>query len=96
MRLYIYTCNYSGTVAKTEPCVNEACLIIKTWINLKVAFRHNDLAWRYRHYAQNKVYGQYDLRTDLTEVWTDKDDPTHTDIPRLRKGKVGAQVINID
>ena len=55
--------------------------------------RHNDLAWRYRYYAKNNVYGQYDLRTNLTEVWKDQDNPSHTDIPRMRKGKVEAQVI---
>ncbi|KAK3594950.1 hypothetical protein CHS0354_009337 [Potamilus streckersoni] len=47
---------------------------------------HNDLSWRYYKYANNKVYS-VDLNSDLTKVWN----VTHTDIPRLRKGKLGAQ-----
>ena len=34
-----------------------------------------------------------DLRGNLAEVWTNyTTNPSHTDIPRLRKGKLGAQV----
>lgn len=52
---------------------------------------HNDLPWRYRYYADNKVYS-VDLRSNLAETWTDHaNNPSHTDIPRLRKGKLGAQ-----
>ena len=55
--------------------------------------RHNDLPWRYRYYADNKVY-TVDLRSDLSTIWNDPSGkhPSHTDIPRLRKGKLGAQV----
>lgn len=52
---------------------------------------HNDLPWRYRYYADNQVY-KVDLRGNLAEVWTNyTTNPSHTDIPRLRKGKLGAQ-----
>lgn len=51
---------------------------------------HNDLPWRYRNYVQDKVYS-VDLRSNLAEIWTRKDLPSQTDIPRLRKGKLGAQ-----
>ncbi|KAL3831964.1 hypothetical protein ACJMK2_023652 [Sinanodonta woodiana] len=47
---------------------------------------HNDLSWQYREAANNTVYS-VDLNSDLTKVWN----VTHTDIPRLRKGKLGAQ-----
>lgn len=52
---------------------------------------HNDLPWRYRYYADNKVY-EVDLRSNLADSWTNyTTNPSHTDIPRLRKGKLGAQ-----
>lgn len=52
---------------------------------------HNDLPWRYRYYADNQVY-TVDLRSNLREIWTNTTtNPSHTDIPRLRKGKLGAQ-----
>ncbi|XP_046325867.2 dipeptidase 1-like [Haliotis rufescens] len=47
---------------------------------------HNDLSWQYRKYAQNKVY-QVNLNMDLALTWN----TTHTDIKRIRDGKLGAQ-----
>ncbi|KAK3594948.1 hypothetical protein CHS0354_009335 [Potamilus streckersoni] len=47
---------------------------------------HNDLAWKYWESANNRVYSA-NLNTDLTKIWN----ITHTDIPRMRKGKIGAQ-----
>ena len=73
--------------------VHFCCFVGPINFEVLCGFRHNDLAWRYRYYAKNQVYGQHDLRTNLTEVWTNKDEPSHTDIPRLRKGKVGGQVL---
>lgn len=60
---------------------------------------HNDLPWRIRQGAKNKVYS-FDLDKDTSLLWpetmnqTDPEYPWNlpaTDIPRLRKGKVGAQ-----
>ncbi|PVD29597.1 hypothetical protein C0Q70_08852 [Pomacea canaliculata] len=45
---------------------------------------HNDLPWQYRSLLQNKVFSE---QANLTVGWN----KVHTDIPRLRKGKVGAQ-----
>lgn len=46
-------------------------------------FRHNDIPWQLRKYFMNQ----------MENVTLDKNNPEwHTDIPRLRKGKVGAQV----
>jgi len=52
-----------------------------------VLFRHNDMPVRYRFYSNTSVY-DVDMTSDLRTAWN----RSHTDIPRLRKGKVGAQV----
>ncbi|CAG7722328.1 unnamed protein product [Allacma fusca] len=52
---------------------------------------HNDLPWNIRRLAYNDLR-RVNFSEDLTQnaIWG-KDDSTHTDIPRLRKGHVGAQ-----
>lgn len=47
---------------------------------------HNDLPWQYRARVKNHV-AQLDIRQDQSKL----EDPLHTDIPRLRKGMLGAQ-----
>ena len=47
---------------------------------------HNDLPWEYRKRAKNQ-FDKIDLRSDTSKL----DPPLHTDIPRLRRGGVGAQ-----
>ena len=47
---------------------------------------HNDLPWQYRERAQNRL-AQIDLRQNQSAL----EDPLHTDIPRLRAGRVGGQ-----
>ena len=51
--------------------------------------RHNDLPERFRMYAKDKVY-TVDLKEDTRKVWNTSH--AHTDIPRLREGRLGAQV----
>ena len=55
-------------------------------------FRHNDLAWNIRQFIHNKLK-TVNFSADLTEVepWA-KSKWSHTDIPRLVRGKLGAQV----
>ena len=56
------------------------------------SFRHNDLAWNIRQFIHNKLK-TVNFSSDLTQVspWgTSK--WSHTDIPRLVRGKIGAQV----
>jgi len=48
---------------------------------------HNDLPWQYRGRVDNHV-AELDISQDLTGVL---ERPTHTDLPRLREGRVGAQ-----
>lgn len=48
---------------------------------------HNDLPWAYRSRFENHL-AQMDIADDLTQTL---DRPTHTDIPRLRRGGLGAQ-----
>lgn len=59
-------------------------------------FRHNDFPFSIRKYQKGEFTG-YNI-TDLTETepWNDENFDkfgSHTDILRLRQGKVGAQVI---
>lgn len=47
---------------------------------------HNDAVWQYRQRTGNRLDG-IDLRRDTSRI----DPPMHTDIPRLRRGRVGGQ-----
>jgi membrane dipeptidase len=47
---------------------------------------HNDLPWQYRERAKNQL-AKIDIRQDQSKL----EDPLHTDIPRLRQGRMGAQ-----
>ncbi|XP_058065512.1 dipeptidase 1-like [Anopheles bellator] len=52
---------------------------------------HNDLPWNLYNYERNRI-NQFELNSDLKQhpVWGPSTS-SHTDIPRLRAGKVGAQ-----
>lgn len=47
---------------------------------------HNDLPWQYRARVNNQL-AKIDIRQDQSQL----EKPLHTDIPRLRKGGLGAQ-----
>jgi membrane dipeptidase len=47
---------------------------------------HNDVPWQYRERVENHLD-----RIDLTKDTSTLDPPMHTDIPRLRRGGLGAQ-----
>ncbi len=47
---------------------------------------HNDLPWQFRGRVDNQI-AELDISQDLSGM----ERPTHTDIPRLRAGRVGAQ-----
>jgi membrane dipeptidase len=47
---------------------------------------HNDLPWQYRERVKNHL-ARIDLRQDQSKL----EKPLHTDIPRLRQGRLGAQ-----
>lgn len=47
---------------------------------------HNDLPWQFRERVNNHL-GKIDLETDTSLL----DPPMHTDIPRMRRGHIGAQ-----
>ena len=55
-------------------------------------FRHNDFAWNARRFVYNKLSG-LNLTSDLRAVrpWNESA-WSHTDLARLRRGMVGAQV----
>ncbi|KAK3885974.1 hypothetical protein Pcinc_009851 [Petrolisthes cinctipes] len=53
---------------------------------------HNDLAWNVRMFLHNKLHS-FNLSSDLTREKPWMNSPfSHTDLPRLRKGQVAAQV----
>ncbi|HUP62946.1 MAG TPA: dipeptidase [Thermoanaerobaculia bacterium] len=47
---------------------------------------HNDLPWQYRERVKNEIE-KLDIRADQSKL----EKPLHTDIPRLKQGRVGAQ-----
>ena len=51
---------------------------------------HNDVPWQYFKRVDNQI-DRMDLAADLTTL----DDPTHTDIPRLREGGVGGLFFSV-
>jgi len=55
-------------------------------------FRHNDLAWNIRKFVHNKL-GNVNFSQNLADVepWSISK-WSHTDIPRLVQGGLGAQV----
>ncbi|KAL4222832.1 dipeptidase 1 (renal) [Mactra antiquata] len=72
-------CSYAKTNLEKAHCVLDSYPLVDG---------HNDLPYRYRMFANNSVYN-VDLTSDLRLTW----DPnvSHTDIPKMRKGKLGAQ-----
>ena len=56
------------------------------------AFSHNDLAWNIRKFVHNKL-GKVNFSMDLSQEkpWSESK-WSHTDIPRLVQGGLGAQV----
>ncbi|XP_053373215.1 dipeptidase 1-like isoform X2 [Mercenaria mercenaria] len=72
-------CSYAVTNLDKAKCVLDSYPLVDG---------HNDLPYRYRKFANASVY-TVDLRDDLRVVWNTS--LSHTDIPRLRKGKLGAQ-----
>ena len=49
--------------------------------------RHNDFVWKLRLAVDNAL-SEIDLRSDLTQIIP----LSNTDIPRMRRGMIGAQV----
>lgn len=72
-------CSYAVTDVEKANCVLESYPLVDG---------HNDLPYRYRQFANASVYS-VDLKSDLKALWNAS--LSHTDIPRLRKGKLGAQ-----
>ena len=54
-----------------------------------VLCRHNDLAYWYYETVHNNVYS-VDMRKNLKKVFPNS--TIHTDIPRIRQGRLSAQV----
>ncbi len=55
--------------------------------------RHNDLPWSLREHVKNDLR-KFDFTANLTQVEPWKSDPySHTDLPRIREGRLGGQVL---
>ncbi|KAK0074171.1 hypothetical protein PV326_012674, partial [Microctonus aethiopoides] len=78
---------------QTAPATHEQRLHVIRRILTEVPLidGHNDLPWNVRKFVHNQL-GEVNLSSDLGRVdpWA-RSDWSHTDIPRLRAGLVGAQ-----
>ncbi len=74
--LLLTTTAFAQTDARVDRILKEVPLIDG----------HNDLPWQYRERTKNKL-ADLDLRQDQSKL----EKPLHTDIPRLRTGRLGAQ-----
>ncbi|XP_032458113.1 dipeptidase 1 isoform X2 [Nasonia vitripennis] len=78
---------------QTSPATHQQRLDIIRRILTEVPLidGHNDLPWNVRKFVHNQL-GEVNLSSDLGRIdpWA-KSDWSHTDIPRLRAGLVGAQ-----
>ena len=55
-------------------------------------FRHNDFPWSTRNLLQNDLSGlNFNMNLSTIEPWASYS-LDHTDLPRLREGRVGGQV----
>ncbi|KAJ4427418.1 hypothetical protein ANN_25040 [Periplaneta americana] len=63
--------------------------------SLKLISNHNDLPWNVRKFVHNQILS-FNFTADLEKVdpWA-RSNWSHTDLPRLRRGMVGAQTIKI-
>ncbi|XP_052800383.1 dipeptidase 1-like [Mya arenaria] len=77
--LPVVDCSYAASNLDKAKCVLDSYPLVDG---------HNDLPYRYRRYSNTAVY-TVDLTSDLRKTWNTN--LSHTDIPRLRKGKLGAQ-----
>ena len=90
----------SRQVKKSLPVSEIYNRFLCNWVILRfvhfifIARSHNDFPWTLRNYAKNQI-ASLNI-TDLTKLEPWASSPSsHTDIIRLRQGKVGAQVISI-
>ncbi|XP_075225894.1 dipeptidase 1-like [Lycorma delicatula] len=87
MRIYTYYCDRLLTIY-SHLVVDE--FSSKSWNEL-LLIMHNDLPWNIRKFVHNQL-GQFNFSWDLRQIepWS-KSNWSHTDLPRLRAGLVGAQ-----
>ena len=72
-----------GEEMSREPLLQQAREILR---QVPLVDGHNDVPWQYRRRVANHL-AEIDLAADTTGL----EPPMHTDLPRLRKGGVGAQ-----
>ena len=71
----------SGNLVLADDLDTRVATVLKT---TPLIDGHNDLPWQY-HRRVNNHLSQLDLASDLTQI----ERPTDTDLPRLRRGRVG-------
>lgn len=66
-------------------------LCVATLIEIE-NFRHNDFPWSTRNLLQNDLTGlNFNMNLSTIEPWASYS-LDHTDLPRLKEGRVGGQV----
>lgn len=74
--------------------LNNAILVLNLIDNGVLSFPtdgHNDLPWNIKRYSHNRLeYLNFTEGVRSTEPWSNSQ-WSHTDIPRLRQGLIGAQ-----
>jgi membrane dipeptidase len=80
--VFIISCSTTAQVADSDDYREQAIGILES---VPLFDGHNDVPWQYRNRAGYK-FSELDFN-DTSHL----DPPMHTDIPRLRKGRVGAQ-----
>jgi membrane dipeptidase len=79
--------NEAGEDEATRDFRQEAIEILES---VPLIDGHNDVPWQYRQRVDNRL-ARINLASDTSEM----DPPMHTDIPRLREGRVGGQFWSI-
>jgi membrane dipeptidase len=80
MRIVVALTLFLAITTNAQPAVDR---ILK---EVPLIDGHNDLPWEYRQRTKNQL-AKIDIRQDQSKL----EKPLHTDIPRLRQGRVGAQ-----
>jgi membrane dipeptidase len=73
----------AGSAAEQDPAYRQALEILES---VPLIDGHNDVPWQYRTRADNRL-DAIDLAGDTRTL----ERPMHTDIPRMRQGRVGGQ-----
>uniref|UniRef100_A0A8D9EXR7 Dipeptidase n=1 Tax=Cacopsylla melanoneura TaxID=428564 RepID=A0A8D9EXR7_9HEMI len=83
--------SYSGSSSQVPESLSRTDIVKRLLREVPLIDGHNDLPWNIRKFVHNHLVN-FNLSSDLSSIepWS-KSSWSHTDLPRLRKGMVGAQ-----